>query len=601
MRLKVIKDSSMANFSLRLLASLAVPAVFVAAQDTIGGFTTITPSPDLGSFPTAGPTVPSRNATFFPGPRTTSRPPYMNTSRPIHRPTLTRPDPGATITSWTTEIVTVTSCPCAPQPDYGYEHETTELCTSSRTLTVTLTSTIKGCHNGYGVCKDTPGYPDYPEPTQEPPHHGEGDEGEEIGCNEGGEYGGDEDLGECYGREEGCGNYEYSQDDAGDRYEDDEDGYGESYDESKQKQGHWKEKDGSDRKENNAYSDPDHDSEQKGNYGGYGDYKDKVIAYDREHNGDYGYQEKNVSYDHKGKDGYDYQEKDVRKGSGYNSIGKDGYGEYDREKRGGYSGNEKGVYHHKEKNKGGDYGVGELVGVPMPAHKEKGGHKLKDIDYEEDGQRRKKEPQTYEEYNPNYEDQDPKKADPKKKYGGDGKHEHLKDRVVPAAAKPPIKHFEVTIARHKSEKRQYEHKPRKCTKTGRPKPTDGQKHEQTREPTIPGQCLGGCGGPDPTSTMTTTVMTTIMPSVTKPITHRLTASSNSITPISTTTLAQTEMGSATSSVATGTSTASPMPTFIAGAARLGSGVQVAGGWGILVACMWVGMVAIGFGMGGVGF
>ncbi|KAF8422976.1 hypothetical protein EV426DRAFT_604606 [Tirmania nivea] len=184
---------------------------------------------------------------------------------------------------------------------------------------------------------------------------------------------------------------------------------------------------------------------------------------------------------------------------------------------------------------------------------------------------------------------------------GNGKHEPSKDKVVP---KPPRKRFELTIARHKLEKRQHGHKPPECTKKGGPKPTDDQKHEPTGGPTGPGQCHGGCSGPDSTSTLTAMVMITITPSVTKivtPITRRLPVSSAPITPVSTTTSAQTEMGGATSSFPTGSSTTSSMPTFIAGAARLGREVQVTGRWGMLVACMWVGMVAVGFGMGGVGF
>ncbi|KAF8458685.1 hypothetical protein BGX38DRAFT_1264995 [Terfezia claveryi] len=466
MRLKAFKDSSMTHFSLCLLAFLAGAAILVAAQDTTTErlTTNISPSPGptgLGSFPTGGPTAPGRNTTF-PGPRTTLRPLYTNTSRPIGHPTLTRSDPGATITSWTTEIVTITSCPCASKLHYGYGNETTELCTSSRTLTVTLTSTIKGCNHGYGGCKDFPEYPDYPKQTQEPPHYGKDEEGEEvedddeISCNEDGEFVGD--------------NYEYGRDDTGDHYEDGEHGHRESYDESKQKEGSWK---------------------------GNGDY-------DREERG---------GYDRRGEDGHD--------------------------------------------------------------------HKLKDIDHEGDGQRHKKNPgkgyhhktfQTYEERD-----------------------------SIPTVPGPPIKNFEVPIARQKREKRQHEHNPRKCTKTGGPKPTDDQKPKPSGDPTGPEQCHGGCGVPDATSTVVTTVLITITPSVTKLNTNRLSVSSISITLLSTTTLPQAETGSATGSFATTTSTAPSMPTFIAGAARLGREVRVARGWGILVACMWVGMVAIGLGMGGVAF
>ncbi|RPB21333.1 hypothetical protein L211DRAFT_840764 [Terfezia boudieri ATCC MYA-4762] len=457
----------MADFSLRLLAFLAAPTILVAAQENTEGLTTnISPSPGptgLGSFPTGGPTAPGRNTTFT-GPRTTPRPLYTNTSRPIDHPTLTRSDPGAIITSWTTEIVTITSCPCAPKPDYGYGNETMELCTSSRTLTVTLTSTLKGCNHGYGGCKYFPEYPDYPKPTQEPPHYGNDEEGEEdeedeeISCNEDGEFGGDENLGGCYGPEEGCDNYEFGRDGAGDHYEGGEDGHRESYDELKQK-------------------------------------------------------------------------------------------EYDREKRGGYD------------RRGGD------------GH----GHKLKDIDHERDRQRHKKRP-------------------------GKGYHHktlqiYEERDSIPTVPEPPIKDFEVPIARHKREKRQH-----KCTKTGGPKPTDVQKLEPTGDPTGPKQCHGDCGGPDLTSTVVTTVMITITPSVTKLNTNHLSVSSISITLLSTTTLSHPETGSATgSSSATATSTAPSIPTFIAGAARLGREVRVATGWGILLACMWVGMVAIEFGMGGVGF
>lgn len=366
------------------------------------------------------------------------------------------------------------------------------LCTSSRTLTVMLTSTIKDCYYGYGGCKDSPAYSDYPEPTQEPPHYGE-DYEEEEGCNEEGKDGGDEGLGECYDSEESCGEYEYSQDGVGtgDRYEG-EDRRGE-YDESKRKH----------------------------------DYKDKDITYDRVHKGGYNYQETDlISYE---------QERDA-----YNE------------------GKGRDVYPHNGKEDG-------KCHVKKP------------------GEDRHKESQTYEEHYPKYGG----KTRPKKKCDGGSRGKLSKDKVIP----------EVTIAR------QYD---RACTRIGEPKPTDDQKHESTREPTGPGQCHGGCGRPYSTSTVTTststTVIITIAPSVTKIITFttsHLSVSSTSITPLSTTiaTSAQTKTGSATSSFTTGTSTVPSMPTFIAGAARLGRGVQIAGVWGMLITCMWVGMVAIGFGVG----
>jgi len=494
-----------AYFSLCLLISLTTSAAFVAAQDSTNGPPRPDPT-DIELFPTFGP-APRTNTTFSPGPMATLRPPYTNTSHPINRPTLTRPDSGATITSWTTEIVTTTFCPCGP--DYGYGHETA----------------VEGCHNGYSGCKGGPDYgtPDYPESAQEPPHDGgDGEEGE--GCS-GDEYEG-EGLRECYGHETGCGKHEY---------------------------------------------------------------------------GAHGWEKR--SADDQG-----------LKGSVYNSKGKNSYGEYDRRGKdtGSYSRKGRDVYlhsgkgvHHKGKDKGGNRGVKELEGVPIRKGSGAYGHNLKGIDHKEARQRREKtpdegyhskKPQTYKEHGLAYEQLESKYEGKSLSYGEQGPN----DKAISAAPKPSIKHYQVTaVAHHKREKRQHEHKQRRCTKTGGPKSaaSGSQKHELTGGPTGPGQCYGGCGGPGSASA---TAVITIAPSVTKIIIHttsRLPVNSGSLNPLPQIIYAQTETGSATRSFATSTSMAlsSPMPTFIAGAVRLGREVQMTGGWGML------GIVAIGFGLGGLVF